>query len=320
MTLRCRQSSSPVLVHGCERTKDVDVKFKKPNWDDWTDAPAVTLWAAVALALDMDPDDPQVEEARDGKLPPPSEEDDIILVQKFQKYLADAASHRALADGNRDEPNLLIAPTYLPYFSATALQYGWPLSEHFPPPYEKLRDCYFEGPAAQLCHVVAASIGIRLTFLGKDEKLPPHLAKRFRLPDEFSERYRIAEESLLDEHDILPCTGNLSGPEVRFSDFEKFAKARNWQLPEKFPRPVTKPRSEGKWPWGNYETKLLRDLAAAAQELWKAYEPGHHATAPTNEDVQEFLRKRGVPKRKAQIMAQILRADGLPPGPHVERG
>lgn len=70
------------------------------------------------------------------------------------------------------------------------------------------------------------------------------------------------------------------------------------------------------WPWGAHETALLRQLAAAADRFWKNFDPKDHGTAPRNQDVIEWLTEpeRGVPKRVAEIMAQILRADSLPAG------
>ncbi|PTR07117.1 hypothetical protein C8R32_10873 [Nitrosospira sp. Nsp5] len=70
----------------------------------------------------------------------------------------------------------------------------------------------------------------------------------------------------------------------------------------------------GAWPWGGYETALLRKLALAVESLWNLYDPSDPSTAPTNEQVEDFLKKRGVPDRTAEIMATILRADGLPRG------
>jgi hypothetical protein len=74
-------------------------------------------------------------------------------------------------------------------------------------------------------------------------------------------------------------------------------------------------RPAGTWPWGERETELLKHLAAAADRFWKHYDPSDQTTAPRSADVQEWLQKRSVPKRVAQVMAQILREDGLPVGP-----
>jgi hypothetical protein len=73
--------------------------------------------------------------------------------------------------------------------------------------------------------------------------------------------------------------------------------------------------SSGRWPWGEYETKLLRELAAAAEKFWKLYDPADATTAPTNQNIVEWLEARGVAGRNANVMATILRADNLPTGP-----
>lgn len=73
--------------------------------------------------------------------------------------------------------------------------------------------------------------------------------------------------------------------------------------------------AKGKWPWGDYETKLLRILAEAVDEFWTLYDPEDKSTAPTNSQVIAWLKERGVANRMAEVMATILRADGLPPGP-----
>lgn len=73
--------------------------------------------------------------------------------------------------------------------------------------------------------------------------------------------------------------------------------------------------NKGGWPWGNYETKLLRKLALAAKRFWVLYDPEDPTTAPTSTQVSQWLIQQGVASRVAEIMAQILRADGLPKGP-----
>jgi hypothetical protein len=70
----------------------------------------------------------------------------------------------------------------------------------------------------------------------------------------------------------------------------------------------------GGWPWGSYETRLLRHLAAAADRFWKNY-PSDPTTAPTNQEVIGWLVEHGVAQRTAEVMATILRADGLLTGP-----
>lgn len=74
-------------------------------------------------------------------------------------------------------------------------------------------------------------------------------------------------------------------------------------------------QSNNKWPWGNHETDLLRKLSEAAIKFWKNYDPEDASTAPTNQQVIDWLKSQRVSERVAQTMATILRADGLPTGP-----
>jgi hypothetical protein len=74
-------------------------------------------------------------------------------------------------------------------------------------------------------------------------------------------------------------------------------------------------RNEQRWPWGPHETVLLKRLADAATRYWKNYDPSDPTTAPTNKEVSDWLQSQNVANRVAEVMAQILRADGLRPGP-----
>lgn len=106
----------------------------------------------------------------------------------------------------------------------------------------------------------------------------------------------------------------------------KFPKFPKFALPEEFPHPNAAGgypvAPEGlqvgggtKWPWGDHETELLRKLDAAANRFWRLYDASDSTTAPTNQQVTDWLKTEGVAKRTAEAMATILRADGLPPGP-----
>jgi len=92
------------------------------------------------------------------------------------------------------------------------------------------------------------------------------------------------------------------------SDFEETSTTSIVELPD-----VSAPR----WPWGTHETDLLRHLAAAAERWWVNFDPADNTTAPTNEQVSAWLKGRGVAARTAEVMASILRADGLPTGPRT---
>lgn len=78
---------------------------------------------------------------------------------------------------------------------------------------------------------------------------------------------------------------------------------------------VTTPGPLTKWPWGDYETTLLKHLAAAAREYWTSYVPG--GPAPKKDEVVAWLKQapRSVSDRSALAIDTILRAENLPPGP-----
>lgn len=78
---------------------------------------------------------------------------------------------------------------------------------------------------------------------------------------------------------------------------------------------ATKSAAGHRWPWGDYETEALRKLADAVARYWVAYDPADPSTANTNETVKGWLKQHGVADRVAEVMAQIIRADGLRPGP-----
>ena len=99
---------------------------------------------------------------------------------------------------------------------------------------------------------------------------------------------------------------------IKTDDFTVWCDAR--QLPHNIPNRVH-PQPTTKWPWGDHETELLRKLASAAEEWWSIYDPASPATAPTNQEVKDWLVGQGVSDRVAESMATILRADGLQTGP-----
>lgn len=68
------------------------------------------------------------------------------------------------------------------------------------------------------------------------------------------------------------------------------------------------------WPWGSYETTRLGRLAAAVEKFWTNYDSAESDTAPTNEQVAEWLKQQGESPRIAEAIATILRADNLKPG------
>jgi hypothetical protein len=104
--------------------------------------------------------------------------------------------------------------------------------------------------------------------------------------------------------------------EISPSVFGAWVTDLKWPLPVEFPWQAEVLRPLGRdWPWGRHETKLLVHLAEAASKFWRNYDPTDATTAPTNEAVSKWLKSRGVSARTADIMASILRADGLATGP-----
>lgn len=153
-------------------------------------------------------------------------------------------------------------------------------------------------------------------------------AERAALLDDFLCRVHIAAAELVPRGTLPIADGAADGERtvVRVADFASWADGKGWNLHPEFPRSQADAVSgypfapEGvydgsaKWPWGSHETELLRKLAAAASQFWALYDPADKTTAPTNQQVSNWLQQQGVQKRTADAMATILRADGLPTG------
>ena len=107
----------------------------------------------------------------------------------------------------------------------------------------------------------------------------------------------------------------LEESQVDLTVFASWAHGMSLALPQGFPwEPEMNLQITG-WPWGRHETDLLRKLARAADLFWKNYQPDQPSTAPTNDQVIKWLVDQKVARRTAEVMATILRADGLPTGP-----
>jgi len=142
--------------------------------------------------------------------------------------------------------------------------------------------------------------------------------------EEYKCRLLIAESNHGKRPGLDLVTINAAYPalsRVPLQGFAAWACSIGWEVPEAFAEigkqwmGQTKTKAYSKWPWGDHETKLLRKLAEAAHEWWSTYDPEDTSTAPKNEKVSEWLEDQGVSKRVSEVMAQILRADGLPTGP-----
>jgi len=115
---------------------------------------------------------------------------------------------------------------------------------------------------------------------------------------------------------ISKSAEGLEESEVKLSNFATWLKAIGHRPPASFlwqPEAIT--LSNMDWPWGRYETDLLRKFAAAADHFWKNYDPSEPSAAHTNKEVSDWLINHGVAVRTAEVMATMLRPDGLPTGP-----
>jgi len=162
-------------------------------------------------------------------------------------------------------------------------------------------------------HMTSASIRY-------DDDLPIGSAAHF-----YQERIMIARQHMsdgvlvagkLDQHGEVYRT-------VRLCEYARWAQELGMPLPSEFPKAFTSkanPNESGqKWPWGSHDTALLR-LLAEAGKFWKPtseggnYDPTDPTTAPTNDQIVDWLAKKKVSLNLAKAMATILRADDLPSG------
>jgi hypothetical protein len=136
-------------------------------------------------------------------------------------------------------------------------------------------------------------------------------------------RTKVARASVsIDEGPLYPISfpnSRVDDPdtEINLEQFGAWAHAKGWELPSRFPGVGAEPfaAATARWPWGDHETQLLRHLAAAGKQWWSTFDPDDMATAPKSKDVENWLIERGVAKRTAEVMATMLRAEGVPTGP-----
>lgn len=193
-----------------------------------------------------------------------------------------------------------------------------PISQNFYSLHRPEWNHWKAAKSIRLWHIVALACDLdpyQFTVFGTSE-----LDRLFQqLPKQFEELLIVAKGGIA-AGGILKLNSlsekGIEESEIAPSNFGAWAKSIRYALPAQFPWQdnATLPLSR-EWPWGRYETKLLLDLAEAAKRLWTLYDPSDPSSAPTNETVIEFLQNRGVSKRTAEVMATILRADGLPTGP-----
>ena len=107
---------------------------------------------------------------------------------------------------------------------------------------------------------------------------------------------------------------SLEESEIDLTVFASWANATGLAFPDGFPWQPEINIDTKNWPWGRYETELLRKLAQAANRFWKNYDPADISTAPTNEQIEGWLIGQKVTRPSAKAIATILRADGLQTG------
>lgn len=147
----------------------------------------------------------------------------------------------------------------------------------------------------------------------------PQLNRLFQPQPHFEELLMMAKSNIANSGLLKPISLSKEGveeSEVKLSNFATWLNSIGYSTPAEFPwQPEAMPFSNMNWPWGRHETELLRKLAAAADRFWKNYDPSDPTTAPTNQQVIDWLKDQDVSVRNAEVIATILRADGLSTGP-----
>jgi hypothetical protein len=298
------------------------MSLKKPTWKQYKFDTVLELRAAVALAMNVDPDAIRAAQERDGAEKPAAPTHSQVV--RYRTRLPDAVDAMRMFD-----PQARAADADS-HYQVRLVDFAWVvllgLEWTLPPEFPRFKPIDWKVwrhiPHAKLWQVVAASVGISPDFLPEDRRFSLELAEKWGFPDDFLKRFRIAEANFGGALPLVPAPTSVQADEywpamIRLADFARFAMAAGWEdLPDEFPRPtVDATRTGGKWPWGNYETELLQHLAAAVQQFWTKYDPSKPQTAPTNEKVAKWLESRGVSAiRVREIIAQIIRSDRAPRG------
>lgn len=162
--------------------------------------------------------------------------------------------------------------------------------------------------------------------------LTPPTSARWSLETETSvdqskvEAAHSAIESAVTAAKLTPIKGGVAigtralhrGHAISFAVSQAIEWAANKRLSfPTFPKFPAIRSDGGRWPWGKYETPLLRALADAAAQFWSTYDPSEPATAPKRAEVIDWL--TGPPHKlshnQAESIALVLRDSELRPGP-----
>lgn len=126
-------------------------------------------------------------------------------------------------------------------------------------------------------------------------------------------RYAIGSGALIV---VQVSDKSVNFAEVNMAHFASWLRTMRHKTPEVFPWASEELRpGNHQWPWGSHTTKNLDLMARAADKFWKHYTPSDISTAPKSQDVVAWLVDLGMAKRAAEVVASLLRADGLPTGP-----
>lgn len=174
-------------------------------------------------------------------------------------------------------------------------------------------------PLVSAYETAALSFGLDPDIFASDEGIAVRYAISGEEERELLTAHRERAESLMR----AIAAGSL-GESVRHgaTSLVSSVRAVQWlrqvgvDVPKEWTPLQTKP--SGGWPWGDYETLLLRHLDAAVRRYWVNYNPNDPTTANTKPVVVEWLKKEcGCTQNQAEAIDLILRPKDLKPGPRT---
>lgn len=286
------------------------------DWDMWRDMPTAELWEAVALSLGNSP-------------VPISNGSASYYDADYSKRLRIAKEHQSARPGSALQlvggpMGTNHAKVSLSAFRAWALSLGWTLPMEFP------RSATDAGPAsadkAKLDQWRKEDLWSEADLQALCCGLEPNAGRAATVPlNEAAEKIRRAVLAKALPVASAPVDATDGDHMYGHSRFFDPATATQWAAErfQAFPftigdfEPQDRLAVKAAWPWGDHQTKLLGHLAEAARRWWVNVDAADNTTAPTNQQVSDWLKKRGVGKAMADKMATILRADELPAGPRT---
>lgn len=285
------------------------------DWDMWRNMPTAMLWEAVALSLNNDPGER-------------ASADRANFAADYPKRLRIAEAHLNTGTTLRLVSGLVGTPgatVSLPEFGAWARAQGWSLPAEFPLAVAEVQSLH--GDKSKLDKWRKEDLWSEADLQALCCGLEPNGARPATAPlNDAAEMIRRAVLARTLPVASAPIDATAGDRLYDHHRFYRPSAAARWAAGKFSAFPFTladfeeedRPEAKTSWPWGNHETELLRNLAAAAQHWWVNFDPLDKTTAPTNRRVSEWLqRERGVGKAMADKMATMLRADGLPTGPRT---